>query len=150
VSQSRRGRDAQIKSIRRGLAVAQRKSEPWSELVTAMLSVNNYPLVKTFECFESLSANGVFDPSNYITWNGSEIARRLVKSGYDRGPVLTEMLGERLSSLRVLCDDLSSNEVRLSTGDRQELTALLAKVKGIGPQVLDNFLLLRGKPADKR
>ena len=128
--------------------MAHRKSDPWPDLVMAMLSVNNYALAKTFECFEGLSANAVFEPSNYTKWDGPEIARRLVKSGYDRGPVLTEMLGERLSSLKVLCDDVPSSEIRLSTGNRRELIALFAKVQGVGPRVLDNFLLLRGSAAE--
>jgi hypothetical protein len=128
--------------------VAHRKSDPWPDLVMAMLSVNNYPLAKTFERFEDLSANGVFDPSNYIKWDAPEIARRLVNSGYDRGTVLTGILGERLSSLKALCGDVPSSEVSLSTGNRRELIALFSKVRGIGPQVLDNFLLLRGKTVE--
>ena len=109
-----------------------------------MLSVNNHPLDKTIVLFDQISASGLFELSNYQTWDGSEIARRLFAAGYDRGPGLTRLLAERLASLKCLSQDQSACEHILSTGSRQAVRDLLARVRGVGPRVLDNYLLLRG------
>lgn len=120
------------------------RGNPWADLVIAMLSVNNYSLIKVFNLFESLKANDLFDPCGFACWNREEIARRLVAAGYDRGHAMTAIFTDRLSSLGQLADELASNERILTDGTRTEVAELLKRVRGVGPKVLDNFFLLRG------
>jgi 3-methyladenine DNA glycosylase/8-oxoguanine DNA glycosylase len=121
------------------------RANPWPELVLAMLSVNNFPLSKTLTLWEGLRKNGLFNPHNYLSWSEDEIARGLVAAGYDRGEVLTHMFVMRLASLKRLCADIDSTENILTQGNQPEIASLLAQVKGVGPRVLENFLLLRGR-----
>jgi hypothetical protein len=120
------------------------KADPWPDLVVAMLSVNKYPLAKTFGLFEDLSACGLFDPINYVTRSESEIGEQLRAAGYDRGALTTMLFAPRLASLRVLAVECSRSQEILATGTREEVAALLKQVNGVGPRVLENFLLLRG------
>lgn len=123
---------------------AHHQESPWADLVIAVLSVNNYPMTKVLNIFESLNANGLFDPCNFARWDRKKIARTLGSAGYDRGQVMTEIFTERLSSLGGLADELAVNERILREGTRAEVAELLKRVKGVGPKVLNNFFLLRG------
>lgn len=49
----------------------------WAYLVMGVLSVNHYPLHKTFLLFDQLKAEGLFRPSNLASLSLDEIARRL-------------------------------------------------------------------------
>lgn len=123
------------------------RPNPWRNLVIAMLSVSQYPLSKALALSNELSANGLCCASNYASWSEAEIARRLVDSGYDRGSFMTYLLVERLASIAALLDDLGASERVLAIGTRLEVAALLSRVKGVGPMVLDNFFRLRGTVA---
>jgi hypothetical protein len=126
-----------------GQGRSYQKSNPWPDLVVAMLSVNNYPLTKTFSIYRGLDANGLFDPRNIAEWDQNEIARRLKESGYDRGVTLNAMLADRILSLRSLTIDVESSEIILARGSKAEVAELLKRTKGIGPRVLENFFLMR-------
>jgi hypothetical protein len=120
------------------------RANPWPDLIMAMLAVNKFSLAKVFALFETLDANNLFDPESLARWDSQEIARRLRGAGYDRGPELTNILAERLWSLRTLGNDVAVCEAILARGSKREVEALLGCVNGIGPMVLENFLLLRG------
>lgn len=120
---------------------------PWADLVIALLSVNNYPLEKTFDLFKGLAEAGLFEPARLAAWDLAEISRRMGQAGYDRGPAMTQIFAERLSGLGhfLSAHGLLECEEVLGTGSRAEITALLTPAKGIGPRVLQNFFLLRDK-----
>jgi hypothetical protein len=120
------------------------RENPWPDLIMAMLAVNRFSLAKVFALFEALDANNLFDPGTLGQSDCGEIARKLKKAGYDRGPALTMILAERLWSLRALWNDVTVSEQILAYGSKQDVTALLKSVSGVGPMVLENFLLLRG------
>jgi hypothetical protein len=119
----------------------------WSDLIVAMLSVNNFPMTKTFSYIRELEEQGLFDLRKLAEWDVAEVDRRLRLAGYDRGDTLNRMFAARLCSLGQLGNGLQKHELVLRSGSRGELTSLLAPVKGIGPTVIDNFLLLRGPSA---
>jgi hypothetical protein len=120
------------------------RANPWPDLIMAMLAVNRFSLDKVFALFEALDAGHLFDPESLVRWDCGEIARELKRAGYDRGPVLTTILAERLWSLRALGKDVTVSERILASGSKQDVKALLECVSGVGPIVLENFLLLRG------
>lgn len=121
-------------------------TSPWADLVIAILSVNNYPLDKTFALFEALKKNGLFDPACLAESSPADIARKLGSAGYNRGDTMTAIFTERLISLGQLAIRARVEDcVRiLSTGYPEEVTSLLSGVKGVGPKVLANYFILRG------
>lgn len=129
----------------------KKETNPWADLVIAILSVNNYPLEKTFALFESLEDNGLFDPTVLAGLSATDVARKLGAAGYNRGDTMTAIFTERLSSLGQLTSSVpveSASRI-LKTGDHKEVSSLLSSVKGIGPKVLANFFLLRGDAQDE-
>lgn len=117
---------------------------PWANLVIAMLSLNNYPLEKTWKIYDRLETNGLFNPLNFASWRHEELFDKLISSNYDRG-AMTGIFVERLSTIAALVDDVTANEQILANGTRQEIVNLLTRIKGVGPVVLNNYMLLRGK-----
>lgn len=115
---------------------------PWANLVVAMLAVNQYPLEKTFKIFDQLEENGLFDPHNFASWSIEELFKRLIASNYDRGR-MNRIFADRLQTIGCLVDDLNKNEQILLSGTEQDIISLLKRVKGIGPVVIKNFMLLR-------
>lgn len=126
------------------------ETNPWADLVIAMLSVNNYPLEKTFALFQPLEENGLFDPVALADLSSAEVARKLGVAGYDRGNTMTAIFTERLVSLGRLASSASieSSTRTLASGTAEEVSSLLSNVKGVGPKVLANFFLLRGDPKE--
>lgn len=114
----------------------------WANLVIAMLSVNNYPLDKTWQIFDLLKGNGLFDPHNFALWSHEELYQRLIASNYSRG-AMTGIFVNRLLTISNLLDDMKSCEHILVNGTSEEITKALSKVKGIGPVVLNNLMILR-------
>ncbi len=82
-----------------------RDTNPWADLVIAILSVNNYPLEKTFALFESLLENGLFDPTTLAAFSPADVAKRLGSAGYNRGDTMTTIFTQRLISLGRLTID---------------------------------------------
>jgi hypothetical protein len=120
-------------------------ADPWADLVIAILSVNNYPLDKTFALFESLKENGLLDPTALAAVGPADVAQRLGSAGYNRGDTMTAIFTDRLVSLGRLTSDVPIDVCNsiLSSGTRDEVSSLLSSVKGVGPKVLNNFFVLR-------
>ena len=112
----------------------------WANVVIAMLSVNSY---NALNISDDLELNGLFDLQNLASWDHPKIFETLQKSGFKRGDFLTGLMTQRLLSLGILADKVQANEQILANGTKDEVTALLSKVKGIGPMVINNFLELR-------
>ncbi len=121
---------------------------PWEYIVIAMLSTGGYRLEKTFNHRELLIKNGLTDPRKIASMNKKNLALKLVASGYDRGPFLTAMFTDRLSSLGELSNNFKENERILIEGTKEEVSSLLKHVKGVGPVVIEFFFILReGQPS---
>ena len=123
----------------------QMARDPWADLVVALLSVNNYPLEKTFGLLDPLRENRLCDPAFLGSCDAAEIARRLNAAGYRRGATMLAIFTDRLASLGLLAttQSIESSTRILTTGSRDAVSSLLAPVKGIGPRVLATFFLLR-------
>lgn len=126
----------------------RRYTNPWADLVVAILSVNRYPLDRTFALFNNLEAEGLFDPRVLASSTASEIARKLGNAGYSRGDAMTAIFTDRLLSVGALAkrESFSVCERTLKGGTRSDVERLIGGVKGVGPTVLENFFLLRGRP----
>jgi hypothetical protein len=118
----------------------------WRDLVVAILSVNNYPIEKTLRLSESLERNGLFDVAVLAANGLADIGKRLGEAGYNRGAFMHELFTQRLCSLGRLASDVSIEDCEkiLRSGTRKDVSILLSKVNGIGPNVLASYFVLRG------
>jgi hypothetical protein len=119
--------------------------ELWSDLVVAMLAVNNHSLEKTYAHLEGLKASGLCSPENLSAWEVAEIVQRLQQAGCNRGSFMTRLYARRLSSLGASVSATGTEEFTsiLRCASRSEIANLLLPINGIGPRVLENFFLLR-------
>ena len=117
----------------------------WEDLTLAILSVNRYPLEKTYAAIETLRREGLFCPRNLMQWTSEEIGIRLRRGGYDRSKFMINLFANRLASLGLFIKSTGVEECEriLRKGEATELRQFLQPVKGIGPFVLTNFSLLR-------
>jgi hypothetical protein len=119
--------------------------ELWSDLVVAILSVNNISLEKTYAHLEGLKSAGLCSLENLGGWRVDEIVERLEKAGCDRGDYMNSLFAKRLSSLGTAVGRTGIEKFTkiLAGNQRTEIANLLMPIYGIGPKVLDNFFLLR-------
>jgi len=117
----------------------------WAYVVMAILAVNKFTLEDVFALSKKLEANGLFDLHNLASWDFPKIFSKLKQSGYNKPDFVVGLLTERLMSLGELTKNIHENEKILNNGSNQEVADLLLEVKGIGPVVLQNILLLRDK-----
>jgi hypothetical protein len=74
----------------------------------------------------------------------SDLVERLQAAGYDRGAFMTHLVASRLHSVGSFIADYGverATEV-LSSGRSEEVHAMLLRIKGVGPAVIQSFLLL--------
>ena len=117
----------------------------WEDLVISILSVNQYPLEKTYTAIESLREAGLFDPQNLARWGAVQITVKLANAGCDRGVFMTNLFATRLAALgdHVSKVGVSQCEKVILSKDKDAITRLLMPVNGVGPRVLQNLFLLR-------
>ncbi len=118
--------------------------ELWSDLVVAILSVNNYSLEKTYAHLQGLRAAGLCSPENLSRWGVDEIVQKLQKAGCNRGSFMTPLYAKRLSALGAAARSTGIEKFTsiLGCASRSEIENLLLRINGIGPKVLENFFLL--------
>ena len=117
--------------------------DPWADLVIAMLSTAGYSLEKTYRHVDGLKENGLTDPGHLASLSKESITKKLVASGYNRGTALTAIYTDRLFSLKALNEKLENNTKILTVGSFDDIKKLLNGIKGVGPYVIDSFLVLR-------
>lgn len=117
---------------------------PWIEAcVLSLLAVNNYSLTKTWALRPRLHEERLLAPGH---WEPSEAADALRCVGYDRGEFLTGLIAERVAHFLTIADEsyLRSLSEAEALGT-EEVTEVLTSIKGIGPVVAKNALLLRAE-----
>ena len=114
-------------------------------LFLAVLSVNQYPIEKTWARRNQLRKARLLEPSYLESSSEEEIGQGLVQAGIQRGNFITEILAERLHSVGKVIVERGQERMRekLQSLGREDLRELLGGAKGIGPVVIRNFLELR-------
>jgi hypothetical protein len=122
---------------------------PWSDLLVAILAVNRWPVEKVYTLLPTLEEAGLLEPNNLAAWGIDVIKSALEKSGYTRGDYMTTLMAGRLKSLGIFVAETGREgcERLLRAGAMDSLTVSLGPVRGIGPAVLGNYVLLRGTVA---
>ena len=121
----------------------RKKVNPWEDVVISMLSTGGYRLGRTYKYRDLLIENGLTNIVELSKMDEATIAKKLCDSGYERGPVLTAMYTDRLISLAKLSKNASECEDVLLNGNADEVSALLTPIKGVGPIVIKQYLMLR-------
>ena len=121
------------------------RSRIFEYLTISLLSVNNYPLERSWGLRDGLRRAGLCDPTHVASLSEEELGSRLKRAGYDRGDFLSGLVASRLSTVAHYLTDIGwhSAATRLTEGSPAEVTALLIQAKGVGPVVIRNFLFLR-------
>jgi hypothetical protein len=120
------------------------QAEVWRDLLVSILSVNNYPLEKTYAHLLGLQSEGLCSPDNLAKWTVEEIANRLKAAGVDRGSFMTGLYARRLAALGAAVRTIGlTNFTNSLLAKRAEISSLLLPIEGIGPRVLMNFFALR-------
>ncbi len=112
-------------------------------LVAAVLAVNNYRLEKVWAQLPGLRTGGLTDPKWVASADLGAVVARLTASGHDRG-MLAGLIAERLQTAMkaVVAGTLDALPGVLARGDREAAVKILCSVKGIGPKVAANALML--------
>ena len=118
---------------------------PWSDLLVAILAVNRWPVEKVYTLLPTLEDAGLLEPSNLAAWGIDTIKSALEKSGYTRGDFMTTLMAGRLKSLGIFVAVTGREECEclLRAEAMNSLAVFLGVVRGIGPAVLRNYVLLR-------
>lgn len=117
----------------------------WKDLVIALLSIYGYSLEKVDSFAPGLEQQGLFDPVQLVKMSHEDIFKALEKGGYKRGE-LNGIFTDRLLALGafIQTQGQASAEKILKGKDAKKIEAVLMPIKGVGPKVIDNYLLLRG------
>jgi 3-methyladenine DNA glycosylase/8-oxoguanine DNA glycosylase len=121
-------------------------NDPWEALVLSILSVNGYPIEKTYSISDNLRKNGFFNPNKLAHYDFIDITRRIDSAGYKRGPFMTGLFSERLLALGKFAREQGIEFcTEIISGDNaSKIEKFLLQVNGIGPKVLSNYFSLRG------
>jgi hypothetical protein len=124
----------------------QVESEPVVHLMVAVLAVGGYSLQRAWNLLPSLQKEGLTDSKAVEDYDEAEIVRRLSRSGYDRGPIVTASMAKRLMALHTAVrNGVLAQTVRLLREDRvKDAEKVLRTVKGVGPVVFNQFAVLEG------
>lgn len=108
-------------------------------LLMALLSVNNFPLEKTWSLLPRLREVGLTDPARVTSMDMAATIEALTSAGYDRKN-LTWLIAERVKALMAAIHggDLAGLETAITARDQERATALLLQVRGVGPTVIRN------------
>jgi hypothetical protein len=124
-------------------------NEAIRDFIIALLSVNNYPLERTYDLRDRLQLFGLTDIVSLAEQTEDQIAELLRQAGYDRGEFLNSLMASRLSSVAKVISAAGRETAThvLHSGESTDITTMLQGAKGVGPIVIKNFLLLRKKPS---
>lgn len=120
-----------------------------SDLLMALLAVNSWTLEQVGRLYPALLANDLFNVSALSGLDIEQIQERLEAAGYKRGPVLEAMMALRM--YHVACALAEGGAQLLSdlevAGNTTAARDYLLTLKGVGPTVVQNYLLLRSSAA---
>ncbi len=120
-------------------------------VVTSILAVNSFPILKVQDLLPRMREARLLDPAFVAVQKLGTITVQLYNSGYDRG-MLTSRFAERLLALMKSIErgELAQLEPLVREGKKEQATALLLKVWGIGPIVARNAWALMSAAATVR
>jgi hypothetical protein len=115
------------------------------DLVVAMLAVNRWSLERAHALSANLAATGFGDQVMISHIDVPAIARLLDVAGYSRGEYMRTLLARRIKDAAMRFAKLDPSALTEMEGARDVsgLRDVLMQIEGVGPQVFDNFRILR-------
>jgi hypothetical protein len=115
-------------------------------LVVAVLAVGGFSLQRAWNLIASFQTEGLTDSKAVEKYDEAEVVRRLARSGFNRGPTVTTSMAKRLMALHVAVrDGVLAQAVRLLRDGRiKDAEKVLCTIKGVGPTVFNQFVMLEG------
>ncbi len=117
-------------------------------LVTAMLTVNGYPVDRAAALMPKFREHGLLEPAELAKLQGEQIIGAMKEAGYDRGgflPILSFRLCELMEALASNTLDLLA--MHADKRDEAEFCTLLSSVHGFGPRTSEIAWVLWTTPA---
>src|SRR5712691_11520550 len=116
---------------------------PFSDLIIAILAINNVTLERAYSLHDALDEQGLFDIEKIALASTEDLSLALAQAGYRRGSFMNPLVAARIKNV-------ASEAVRqgnslkdaLISGHRANIEAVLLPLPGIGPTVIRNYLLL--------
>jgi len=127
--------------------VSGTREEMFTDLVCAILTVNNWNMDKVAAILPGLRAHNLLRPEYVAAMSVYELAGHLEQAGYHRGDFMVGLLAGRLmNAAQLLAKDevYSELQMREANHDTTAIRAILSRVNGVGPVVLNIYLRLRG------
>lgn len=120
-----------------------------SGLFMALLAVISWTLEQVGRLYPALQENGLFDVRALSGLEPEQIQERLSAAGYRRGPVLGAMMALRVQHVALALVEGGAHLLVDYEAARDTAAArdYLLKMKGVGPTVVENYLLLRSSTA---
>ena len=119
------------------------KTESLEAILVAILAVNSYGLEKAYALLPQLREAGLTNPESVANADVGDVMVRMYESGYQRG-LLGEMFAQRVKHLMTLASrgELDLLDDFLENNQREQAIELLCQIKGVGPKVAGDVLLL--------
>jgi len=120
------------------------QSDVWTDVLISLLAIYGPSLEKVDSLVPAFRSAGLNSPSKVVQMSHEEIFSALTKSGYDRGNLLGIFI-PRIQAVAQAFEYMGwpQAEKILQSKDIQAIEKLLLPIKGVGPKVVNNFLLLR-------
>lgn len=121
------------------------QADVWTDVLISLLAIYGPSLEKVDSLVSAFKQVGLTSSSKVVKMSHEEVYSALAQSGYDRGNLLGIFI-PRIQATAQAFDQmgLPQAEKILQGKDIQAIEKLLLPIKGIGPKVVNNFLLLRG------
>lgn len=118
-----------------------------ADLVTALLTVNRYPLDRAAALMPTFRDQGLLDPRRLLAMSGGEVVRALNDAGYQRGGYVN-VIAFRLHPIMeaIAAGQLDGLPPAVEVGDKVTFTATLQGVYGFGPRTIEAAWLLWSTP----
>jgi len=122
----------------------------YEDLLVAVLATNNKSIDWVFQFLPGLREQGLLNPVAVAGWELESVSKALIRAGYDRkGETLNQIFASRVLDLSMYVRDFGFEKLGqvVKQSSWNEVENLLLKFPGIGPAVVRNFGILRGKTA---
>lgn len=129
------------------MSVNKEETDVFSDLLLAMLAVNSWELDKVGALLPRLKETRLTEPASVARMSFEKVFTSLVEAGYGRGDYIVSLLAERvISAGNAFTEDKLEEKVLEAerSKDIESIKRFLQPIKGVGPKVLETFILLRG------
>lgn len=121
-------------------------NELFHDFVLSLLAVNHWDSEKAAQIDPGLSEKGFFDPNTILARSLETNAQLLGEAGYSRGNYMQKLLTNRImSAAHSFVQSGVSQRIgyAVAANQRGQLSEILRVIEGVGPMVLENFMILQ-------